>query len=116
MLYGRWDWDEDDPEVLMMSALKETALSAAAGIPFVREFQTAQFGSGNTPIGGLTNDLFKLYVQSMQGEMDPALRKAFVNSFGTLFHLPASQTNRLLEALIDEDDPELLEYFTGTRD
>ena len=116
MIYGRWDWDEDDPSELLLSALKETGLSAAAGIPFVREFQTAQYGSGNTPIGGLTNDLFTLYVQALQGEMDPALRKAFVNSFGTLFHLPASQTNRLLEALIDEDDPELLEYLTGTRD
>jgi hypothetical protein len=60
--------------------------------------------------------LVTLYIQAMQGEMDPALRKAFVNSMGTLFHLPASQTNRLLEALIDEDDPEILEYFTGTRD
>jgi DNA repair protein RadC len=116
MIYGRWDWEEDDPEALMINALKETGLSVMAGIPFVREFPAAQYGSGNTPIGTLTNDLFKLYTQALQGEMDPALRKAFVNSFGTLFHLPASQTNRLLEALIDEDDPELLEYFTGTRD
>ena len=116
MIYGRWDWDEDDPEELLMMAIKETGASAAAGIPFVREFQTAQYGSGNTPIGGLTNDLFTLYTQALQGDMDPALRKAFVNSMGTLFHLPASQTNRLLEAFIDEDDPELLEYLTGTRD
>ena len=116
MLYDRWDWDEDDPEKILLAALKETALSVAAGIPFVREFQSAIYGSGNTPIGALGNDLVTLYIQGMQGEMDPALRKAFVNSMGTLFHLPASQTNRLLEALIDEDDPELLEYFTGTRD
>jgi DNA repair protein RadC len=114
-IYGRWDW-EDDPEELMLQALKETANSVAAGIPFVREVPSAAFGSGNTAIGGLSKDLFTLYVQAQQGEMDPALRKAFVNSFGTIFHLPASQTNRLLEALIDEDDPELLEYFTGTRD
>jgi hypothetical protein len=116
MLYNRWDWDEDDPEKILLAALKESALSAAAGIPFVREFQSAIYGSGNTPLGALTKDLVTLYIQGMQGEFDPALRKAFVNSMGTLFHLPASQTNRLLEALIDEDDPELLEYFTGTRD
>ena len=114
-IYGRWDW-EDDPEELMLMAMKETAASVAAGIPFVREVPSAAFGSGNTAIGGLSNDLFKLYIQAGQGEMDPALRKAFVNSFGTIFHLPASQTNRLLEALIDEDDPEILEYLTGTRD
>jgi hypothetical protein len=114
-IYGRWDW-EDDPEELMLQAMKETAASVAAGIPFVREIPSAAFGSGNTAIGGLSNDLFKLYIQAGQGEMDPALRKAFVNSFGTIFHLPASQTNRLLEALIDEDDPEILEYLTGTRD
>ena len=114
-IYGRWDW-EDEPEELLLQALKESGASAIAGIPFAREIPAAQFGSGNTPIGGLTKDLFTLYVQAQQGEMDPALRKAFVNSFGTMFHLPASQTNRLLEALIDEDDPELLEYLTGTRD
>ena len=114
-IYGRWDW-EDDPEELMLQALKETANSVAAGIPFVREVPSAAFGSGNTAIGGLSKDLFTLYVQASQGEVDPALRKAFVNSFGTIFHLPASQTNRLLEALIDEDDPEILEYLTGTRD
>ena len=116
ILYGRWDWEEDDPEKILLAAGKETLLSIAAGIPFVREFQSAIYGSGNTPLGALTKDLVTLYVQGMQGELDPALRKAFVNSAGTLLHLPASQTNRLLEALIDEDDPELLEYFTGTRD
>ncbi len=116
MLYDRWDWDEDDPKKILIAAAKETALSVAAGIPFLREFQSAIYGSGNTPIGALGNDLVTLWIQAAQGEMDPALRKAFVNSMGILFHLPASQTNRLLEALIDEDDPELLEYFTGTRD
>lgn len=116
MLYDRWDWEEDDPEKILLAALKETGASVAAGIPFVREYQSAIYGSGNTPLGGLGNDLVTLYIQALQGEMDPALRKAFVNSMGTLFHLPASQTNRLLEALIDEDDPEILEYFTGTRD
>jgi hypothetical protein len=116
MIYGRWDWEEDDPEEILLAAMKESALSIAAGIPFVRELPVAAYGSGNTPIGALSKDLFTLYVQAQQGEMDPALRKAFINSFGTLFHLPASQTNRLLEALIDEDDPEILEYLTGTRD
>ena len=116
MLYDHWDWEEDDPEKIALAAGKATLESLAAGIPFVREYQSALYGSGNTPLGGLGNDLVKLYIQAMQGEMDPALRKAFVNSMGTLFHLPSSQTNRLLEALIDEDDPEILEYFTGTRD
>jgi len=115
-LYGRWPEDDPEPEEILLFAFKESALSIMAGIPFVREIPGAQYGAGNTPIGGLTNDLFKLYVQSMQGEIDPAFRKAFVNSFGTMFHLPASQTNRLLEALLDEDDPEILEYLTGTRD
>ena len=115
-VYGRGPDDDADPEELFLAALKATAESVAAGIPFVREIPSAAFGSGNTAIGGLSNDLFKLYVQAGQGEMDPALRKAFVNSFGTMFHLPSTQTNRLLEALIDEDDPELLEYLTGTRD
>lgn len=116
-IYGRWpDEDDRDPEEMMMMALKETALSVMAGVPFIREIPSAAYGGGNTPIGALSKDLFTLYIQAMQGEVDPAFRKAFINSFGTLFHLPASQANRMLEALIDEDDPEILEYFTGTRD
>jgi len=114
-IYGRWP-DDDDEETFLEFAATETALSVISGVPVVREIPAAAYGSGTTPIGALTNDLFDLYTQSLQGEADTAARKAFVNSFGTLFHLPASQTNRLLEALLDEDDPEILEYLTGTRD
>jgi len=114
-IYGRWP-DDDDEETFVEFAAKQTLLSVVSGIPVVREIPAAAYGSGNTPIGALTNDLFDLYTQSLQGEPDKAARKAFVNSFGTLFHLPASQTNRMLDALLDEDDPELLEYLTGPRD
>lgn len=114
-IYGNWP-DEDDEEGLLQFTAEQTALSVLSGIPFARETGTAIFGSGNTPLGGLTNDLADLYIQAMQGEPDKAAREAFVKSFGTMFHLPASQTNRLLEALLDEDDPEIWEYFTGTRD
>jgi hypothetical protein len=114
-IYGNWP-DEDDDEGMLKFTAEQTALSVLSGIPFARETGTAIFGSGNTPLGGLTNDLADLYVQAMQGQPDKAAREAFVKSFGTMFHLPASQTNRLLEALLDEDDPEIWEYFTGTRD
>lgn len=115
LIYGRWP-DDDDDEGLLQFTAEQTVLSVLSGIPFARETATAVYGGGNTPVGGLANDLSDLYIQAMQGEPDTALREAFVKSFGTMFHVPASQTNRMLEALLDEDDPELLEYFTGTRD
>ena len=115
LIYGNWP-DEDDDKPIAQFALEQTVLSVLSGIPFARETATAVYGGGNTPVGGLANDLSDLYIQALQGEPDAALREAFVKSFGTMFHVPASQTNRMLEALIDEDDPELLEYFTGTRD
>ena len=47
--------------------------------------------------------------------MDQAWVKAGVKVTGTLFHLPASQTNRAVEALF-KDDAEWYEYVLGDRD
>jgi len=116
LIYGNWPDDAEEPEDYLKFTAEQTALSVLSGVPFAREITTAVYGGGNTPVGGLASDLSDLYIQALQGENDKAAREAFVKSFGTLFHVPASQTNRMLEALIDEDDPELLEYFTGTRD
>ena len=114
LLYGRWPGEEDEDESLAIWVAKATADSVISGIPLVREFSVARYGSGNTPIGALANDMWDLQIQASQGEIDKALIKTGIKVGGTLFHLPASQPNRAIDAMF-EDDPELYEYFTGTR-
>ena len=99
-LYGRfWD-DDDDDETFLWWLAKESAESAAAGIPLVREVSSAMFSSGNTPIGGLTTDIFDVMEQLNQWELDETLLKELNNVGGTLLFggYPSSQTNRFLEA------------------
>ena len=113
-IYGRWPDDEDDESFLEFAA-KETALSIVSGIPLLREGPGAMYGGGNTPIGALAHDMFDLYVQIGQGEMDDTLRRKAVNVGGMLLHLPSSQTNRLIDALESEDEIEWYQYLTGPK-
>lgn len=113
-IYGRWP-DDDDDESFLEFAAKETALSIASGIPLLREVPGAMYGGGNTPIGALAHDMFDLYIQIGQGEMDDTLRRKAVNVGGMLLHLPSSQTNRLIDALESEDEIEWYQYLTGPK-
>jgi len=113
-IYGRWPDDDDDDSFLEFAA-KETALSVVSGIPLLREGPGAMYGGGNTPIGALAHDMFDLYVQIGQREMDDTLRRKAVNVGGVLLHLPASQTNRLIDALESEDETEWYQYLTGPK-
>ncbi|KPK74248.1 MAG: hypothetical protein AMJ84_00225 [Acidithiobacillales bacterium SM23_46] len=119
LLYGRLPEEDDEGDELKRWAkwtAAATADSIVSGIPFVREIPSQRYGSGSTPIGAFAKDLFNVWVQAEQGEADEALRKALVNAVGTATHLPSSQTNRVLDAIWDEDDTELLEYITGPKD
>ena len=82
-------------------------------------YHAARYGSGNTPIGGLTKDLWDLGVQVGQGEVDDVLLKELNNVGGTLFHYPSSQTNRAIDAYwrehVEGDDVPIYEYLTGRR-
>ena len=117
-LYGRWP-DEDEDEAFLLWMAKETAGSVAAGIPLLREVSSAMFSSGNTPIGGLTTDIYDLGQQLQQLELDASLLKELNNVGGTLFHYPSSQLNRALESAwaegIEGEDVPFYEYVTGKR-
>ncbi|KKM78672.1 hypothetical protein LCGC14_1357630, partial [marine sediment metagenome] len=117
-LYGRWP-DDDDDESFSWWLAKETAESVAAGIPLVREVSSAMFSSGNTPIGGLTTDIYDLAQQLQQMELDDTLLKELNNVGGTLFHYPSSQLNRALESAwaegVEGEDVPFYEYLTGKR-
>jgi hypothetical protein len=110
LLYGDWP-DEDENFVAWAGAA--TIESIASGIPIVREYSGAKYGSGNTPIGAMTVDVWKSLEQVGQGELDEPMVKSLVKAAGTMFHLPASQTNRFVEAAFKEGDTELHEWMLG---
>jgi hypothetical protein len=116
LLYGMKPGDDDEDETIPGWVAKVTADSVMSGIPLVREISQAKYASGNTPVGALVTDLYKFNAQMAQGEMDEAFVKAGVKVGGTLFHLPASQTNRFVEAAMSDDDVELYEYIIGKVD
>lgn len=113
LLYGRWPGEEDEDETVVGWAAKATVESVASGIPMLREYSGAKYGSGTTPIGALTVDLWKTIEQISQGDVDEPAVKATVKTMGTLFHLPSSQVNRAVEAMFKEGDAELHEWFMG---
>ena len=120
LIYGNWP-DDDDEDGLDAADLASwiafaTVDSIASGIPIVREVGTARYGSGTTPLGTLTTDIFKLMMQAKQLEIDEPFIKAGVKVGGTLLHLPASQVNRFVEAAMSEDESEWYEYILGEKD
>ena len=119
LIYGNPPEDEDDDGLdigdIASWTAAATADSVVSGIPLVRETATARYGSGNTAVGSVATDMFKFMLQVEQLEADEAAIKMGVKVFGTLFHLPASQTNRAIEAYMS-DDPEWYEYIMGVRE
>lgn len=116
-IYGKLP-DEDDDEPWAWWVAKVSAESALSGIPFVRETYAARYGGGNTVVGALTKDIYTVYQQASQGEVDAALVKSLNNVGGTLFHYPSSQTNRMIDAAWREaegEDVEFYEYLIGPR-
>jgi hypothetical protein len=111
-LYGQGPEEEENP---WLWAAEVTGESVLAGIPLVREFTSSRYASGNTPVGALFMDSYKFFEQAAQGEADEAAIKAGIKVTGTLFHLPASQPNRAVEAMF-KDDAEVYEYILGTTD
>jgi hypothetical protein len=116
LLYGNWPGEEDEDETVPGWIAKVTLESATAGIPLVREYNAARYGSGNTPVGSVFNDAWNFVHQVEQWEADEPLVKAGVKTFGTLFHLPASQLNRGIEAVFNEPDSEWYNYILGVED
>lgn len=112
LLYGQGP-DEDDDESIPAWVGKVTLESMTAGIPLLREWQAVKYGSGNTAVGSFFNDAWDFTNQVAQLEVDEPLVKSGVKTFGTLFHLPASQVNRMVEALFADEPASLHEYFLG---
>jgi hypothetical protein len=119
MIRGQFPGDDDEDDSLAAWLAAETAASAASGVPFIREIPGSRYGSGNTPLGSLAKDFYNAEIQLEQGEIDPAMIKAFNNVGGTLFHYPSTFLNRQFDAWYRDtvmgEDVEMIEYLTGKR-
>lgn len=118
LVYGNWPETDDEEEMDTYNVASWVALatldSLIAGIPFLREISTARYGSGNTPIGSLTKDVFDVIMQAKQGELDEEAITTTISALGTALHLPSSQVNRAIEAYMAEDSA-WYEYLIGVR-
>lgn len=117
IIYGKLP-DDDDDEPIAWWVAKVSMDSAISGVPFVRETAAARFGGGNTVVGSLTKDIYTVYQQAGQGEVDAALVKSLNNVGGTLFHYPSSQMNRMIDSAWAEaegEDVAWWEYGLGRR-
>jgi GNAT superfamily N-acetyltransferase len=121
------DWD--DPEHIIKKLIGEHLSFLFGLLVGVREVTgavqaatgTAQFGADYSGPAGvrMLADLAKLGKQSHQGELDPGLRKAVINTSGQLLRLPAAQVNRTvngIEALRDGKTQNPGALLTGHQD
>lgn len=109
----------DDDEDWWWWAIKQSMNSAISTIPILREFPGAMqgFATGG-PLGSFISDLGKATTQSLQGEIDLPLIKAYSNVIGTLTGYPSAQFNRMVSAYWRESEGEdvpAYEYATGPR-
>ena len=93
--------DEELPEWL----LKETGYSMMSTVPLLREVSGGLQGFGTGGILGSTIDkaIVRPVTQIKQGEADKALVKSLIDMSGIWLHLPSSQTNTIINTILDDD-------------
>ncbi|NJL06854.1 MAG: hypothetical protein HC900_00260 [Methylacidiphilales bacterium] len=113
------DDDEDDAAAWAKFLAKETAFNALATVPFVRDITSALDGfDAGGAYGAIMGDLAKPFVQAAQGEVDRAFVKSIINATGLATGLPATQTNRAVDAIwraAEGQDVAPIEYVLGKR-
>jgi len=106
---------EEDEELSVWLA-KETGFSAMATLPGLREVSSALQGYGSGGIfGAIVGKTFERPLKkAVNGDWNKSTLKSYVDAGGILFHLPSSQTNRVIDGLFEKDlsfksDPSLME-------
>jgi hypothetical protein len=109
--------DDDDDESWAAFLAKETALSVAGTLPFVRDGASyAQGFNGGGAYGGMVETMVKPFVQASQGEIDRAFVKSVVSVSGMFLNLPSTAINRGLDAgwrAIDGEEVAPSEFLLG---
>ena len=120
---GRLPDEEDDEEGDGLGdewagfVARETALSIAATIPFVRDVSSVIGGfSGGGAYGAITEELARPFQQAGQGEIDAPLVKSIINVTGLATGIPSGQINRAVDAgwrAAEGEDVSPAEYLLG---
>ncbi len=100
--------DDEDETGWAEFLARETALSAMATVPLVRDGGSVLSGFDAGAYAGIVGTFVKSAVQVGQGEMDLALFNAFSSSIGIATGLPTGQLNKIVAALVkmEEGDPD----------
>lgn len=117
------DDDDDDGQTWAGFLLRETGLSVAAGLPFIRDVTGPLQGfSAGGAYGGLTETLATPLLRAARatddGEISLQLVKSIVNAVGLGTGLPSTATNRVIDGIWRTqagDDVAPIEYMMGRR-
>ncbi|NTZ90470.1 hypothetical protein [Agrobacterium tumefaciens] len=112
-----WGDDDDDDDGWAEFLAKQTALSAAGTLPFVRDAASAVQGfSGGGAYGSIMDTIARPIFQASQGEVDKAFIRSIVDAGGLFLHIPSTQINRFVDATwrqAEGEDVSPLEYIMG---
>lgn len=123
-IVGRLPDDEDDEDAGWTAfLLRETGLSAAAGLPFLRDLTGPLQGfSEGGAYGGITETMTSPIVRAMADGDGGTLRlttvKSVINAVGLATGLPSTATNRILDGVwrsAEGDEVSPVEYLMGRR-
>ncbi len=95
--------DEDEDWGTWLAA--ETGFSVMSTVPGLREVSSGlqDFGTGGILGSMLEGAFVRPVVQAKQGELDRAAVKAAINAGGIWLHLPAAQTNAIVNGVFEDD-------------
>ncbi|MGK7652417.1 hypothetical protein ACSQ76_08380 [Roseovarius sp. B08] len=106
---------DDEDEDVQGFMVRETGMAVVAGIPLVRDAASAFNGYGGGGVYGSVLEIpANLYQQTVQGENDPALRRALADLVGTATGLPSTATMRILEGALTPEDTSAAEMLFGS--
>jgi hypothetical protein len=116
---GNLPWGDDDEEEDGWAEFlgKQTAMSIASTLPFVRDIASGVQGfSGGGAYGSMMDTIARPIYQASQGEVDKAFVRALVDAGGLFLHAPSAQINRFIDASwrqSEGDDVSPMEYIMG---
>ncbi|QIB38119.1 hypothetical protein G3A56_09060 [Rhizobium oryzihabitans] len=119
LVRGQLPWGDDDDEEDGWAEFlaKQTALSAAGTLPFIRDAASAVQGfSGGGAYGSIMDTIARPLFQASQGDVDKAFIRSLVDAGGLFLHMPSTQINRFVDATwrqAEGEDVSPLEYIMG---
>ena len=114
---GELGGDDEDDEGWAEFLAKQTALSVAGTLPFVRDISASVQGyGGGSAYGSIIDTIGRPLAQASQGEIDKGLMRSIVDAGGLFLHLPSTQIWRSADAVFrasEGEDVSPMEFVVG---